>query len=200
MLFVARLRVRIAFPRSCFWRWGFSPETATATWLRALAMSFVILAGTGRHTAGSSVEVTSRQVTASKPATGWNTQPLLGSHESAVHGSPSSQVISGVEQVPLSGAQTPALWQASGAVQTTGRPRQIPDAQESASVHAAPSSQTTPSGSGAGVHSPASSLQMPRLHWSEAPEQSRGAPPQTPAAQASLTVQKTPSSQVVPSG
>ena len=82
-------------------------------------MSVAILAGTGRQTAGSSVEVTSRQVTASKPLAGWNTQPLLGSHESAVHGLPSSHVISGVEQVPVSGSQTPALWQASGAVQPT---------------------------------------------------------------------------------
>src|SRR5437899_4635690 len=109
----------MAFPRSCFWRRGFSPETATAIWLLALAMSVAILAGTGRQTAGSSVEVTSRQVTASKPLAGWNTQPLLGSHESAVHGLPSSHVISGVEQVPVSGSQTPALWQASGAVQRT---------------------------------------------------------------------------------
>src|SRR5436309_1380122 len=59
------------------------------------------------------------QAAASKPVARRNTQPVLGSHESAVHGSRPAQLLSAVEQVPVSGSPTPALWQASEAVQTT---------------------------------------------------------------------------------
>src|SRR5437879_4787028 len=87
-----------------------------------------------------------RQVAASRPVTGWNTQPAAGSQESAVQASPSSQgAIVGLEQVPVAGSQKPARWQASCAVQTTGSPpRQRPAWQVSVWVQASPSSQAVP--------------------------------------------------------
>src|SRR5437016_12938008 len=100
-----------------------------------------------------------RQVAASRPVTGWNTQPAAGSQESAVQASPSSQgAIVGLEQVPVAGSQNPAMWQASCAVQTTGSPpRQRPAWQVSVWEQALPSSHAVPFAFGVASHRPAAS-------------------------------------------
>ena len=60
------------------------------------------------------------------------TQPRTASHESVVHGTPSSQEgegpssqvepsgFGGAEQAPVAGLQVPASWHESSGVQTTG--------------------------------------------------------------------------------
>src|SRR5436190_291761 len=68
-----------------------------------------------------------------------------------VQASPSVQAVpfglSGLEQVPLAGSQTPATWHWSSAVQTTGfAPTQPPAWQESLWVQASPSVQAVPFG------------------------------------------------------
>src|SRR5439155_19084470 len=128
------------------------------------------------------------------------TQPVVGSQVSVVQGSPSVQEIGGFEQLPVEESQTPALWQASWGAQTTGfAPTQRPAAQVSVCVQPSPSLHAVPSGFGVGSHWPAASLHVPSLQWFPKAEQSRAAPPHTPALQASLTVQKRPSSQATPS-
>src|SRR5215470_6353703 len=116
-----------------------------------------------------------RQVAASRPVTGLKMQPSDGSQESAVQGSPSSQVaIGGLEQVPVAGSQKPARWQASCAVQTTGSPpMQTPAWQVSVWEQALPSSHAVPSAFGVASHRSAASLHVPSLHWSAKAEQSR---------------------------
>src|SRR6266481_7180926 len=106
------------------------------------------------------------QVAASRPVTGWNTQPATGSQESAVQGSPSLQgAIGGLEQVPVAGSQKPAMWQASCAVQTTGSPpRQRPAWQVSVWEQALPSSHAVPLAFGVASHWAAASLHVPSLH------------------------------------
>src|SRR5437879_4354566 len=121
-----------------------------------------------------------------------------------VQASPSAQALPsawfGLEHVPLAGSQTPATWHWSSAVQTTGfLPLQAPARQVSVWVQASPSSQTVPFGRGAGSQLSLASWHTPVLQASPAAEQSRAAPPQTPAAQRSFAVQKRPSSQAVPS-
>src|SRR5437762_2032451 len=121
-----------------------------------------------------------------------------------VQASPSAQALPsawfGLEHVPLAGSQTPATWHWSSAVQTTGfLPLQAPARQVSVWVQASPSSQAVPFGRGAGSQLSLASWHTPVLQASPAAEQSRAVPPQTPAAQVSFTVQKRPSSQVVPS-
>jgi hypothetical protein len=66
-------------------------------------------------------------------------------------------------------------------------------------VQVTPSSQAVPFATGVGSHASVASLQVPVLQALAAAEQSRAAPVQAPAEQASLTVQNWPSSQVVPS-
>src|SRR5438477_7834902 len=78
-------------------------------------------------------------------------------------------------------------------------PTQAPAWQVSVWVQASPSSQTVPFGLGAGSQLSLASWHTPVLQASPAAEQSRAAPPQTPAVQVSFTVQKRPSVQVVPS-
>ncbi|TMA94472.1 MAG: hypothetical protein E6J77_03570 [Deltaproteobacteria bacterium] len=68
----------------------------------------------------------------------------------SVQASPSSQAepsaLSGLEQMPLAGSQTPASWHWSRAAQTTGFvPRQAPAWQLSVWVQASPSVQAEPS-------------------------------------------------------
>src|SRR5437667_429146 len=120
-----------------------------------------------------------------------------------VQASPSAQALPyawfGLEHVPLVGSQTPATWHWSSAVQTTGFLHlQTPARQVSVWVQASPSSQTVPFGRGAGSQRSLASRHTPVLQASSAAEQSRAAPPQTPAVQVSFTVQKSPSSQATP--
>src|SRR5205809_6576997 len=66
-----------------------------------------------------------------------------------VQASPSAQALpsalSGLEQAPLAGSQTPATWHWSSAVQTTGfAPMQTPAWQVSVWVQASPSAQARP--------------------------------------------------------
>src|SRR5437899_1733442 len=110
------------------------------------------------------------------------------------------QEIGGFEQLPVEESQTPALWQASWGAQTTGfAPTQRPVVQVSVCVQPSLSLHAVPSGFGVGSHWPAASLHVPSLHWSPKREQSRAVPPNTPALQASVAVQNSPSSQATPS-
>src|SRR5262249_62094763 len=79
------------------------------------------------------------------------------------------------------------------------RPAHTPAGRLSVGLQRWPPLPGVPSGRGAGPQRSAASLQTPPLHGSPAALQSRGVPPHTPAVQASLTVQKAPSSQAVPS-
>src|SRR5437016_13384439 len=68
-----------------------------------------------------------------------------------VQASPSEQAVpfglSGLEQMPLAGSQTPASWHWSSALQTTGfAPTQAPASQESLWVQASASVQALPFG------------------------------------------------------
>jgi hypothetical protein len=104
------------------------------------------------------------QVAASTPVTGWNTQPLAGSQESAVHGSLSSQVTAGLLQVPVAESQVPGRWQMSRAVQTTGVVVQLPAAHVSMVQGSLSASHAVPSALGAASQRPAAWLQTPSLH------------------------------------
>src|SRR5437016_8008918 len=165
----------------------------------AWAISARTAGGIGRQT--SKAGEIMRQVAAARPLTGWKTQPAVGSQVSVVQRSPSSQgAADGLEQLPVEESQMPALWQASWGAQTTGfAPTQRPVVQVSVCVQPSLSLHAVPSGFGVGSHWPAASLHVPSLHWSPKREQSRAVPPHTPALQASLTVQKSPSSQATPS-
>jgi hypothetical protein len=78
-------------------------------------------------------------------------------------------------------------------------PEQVPAEHASLTVQKAPSSQIVPSDFGCAKQVSFVSLQVPSLHWSDWPEQSRVEPEQLPAVHWSLTVQNAPSSQVVAS-
>jgi hypothetical protein len=86
------------------------------------------------------------------------------------------------------------------AEQSRAAPSQVPAVQASAVVQKSPSSQGVPFDTGRGSQESVASLQMPVLQASPAEEQSRAGPlVQVPAVQVSAAVQKSPSSQGVPS-
>src|SRR5262249_59742698 len=71
-------------------------------------------------------------------------------------------VLSGLEQVPLAGSQTPASWHWSSAVQTTGfAPVQTPASQVSLCVQALPSLQAVPLALSGLEHVPLAGSQTP---------------------------------------
>src|SRR6185369_16490583 len=76
----------------------------------------------------------------------------------------------GFEQRPVEGAQVPAAWHWSEAVQVTGfAPVQAPAWQLSVWVQASPSVQEVPSATGGFEQSPVEGAQVPAAwHWSEA--------------------------------
>src|SRR5262249_15851525 len=85
------------------------PAIVSRFWAWAIAAA--IGGGIGRQT--SKAGEIRRQVAASRPLTGWNTQPVTGSHVSVVQGSPSLQVIGELrEQLPVAGSQALAVWPA----------------------------------------------------------------------------------------
>src|SRR5438093_1071062 len=115
------------------------------------------------------------------------------------HGAPLS--LAGLLQAPDAGLQTPAVWHWSAAVHTTGFvPAQMPASQASVCVQALPSSHGAPSSLAGWLQTPVAGLQVPAvLHWSAAVHTTGFAPTQAPAAQVSVCVQASPSSQGVPS-
>jgi hypothetical protein len=122
-----------------------------------------------------------------------------------VQASPSSQgvpsFLAGLEQTPVSGSQSPAVWHWSGAGQITGLlPVQTPLWHVSVWVQALPSPQAEPSVLAGLVHLPVSVSQTPATwHWSEAVQMTGSPPVHVPAWQVSVCVQALPSLQVVPS-
>src|SRR5947199_10867780 len=80
-------------------------------------------------------------------------------------------------------------------------PTQMPASQASVRVQALPSSQPVPSGLAGLLQTPDAGLQMPAVwHWSAAVHTTGLAPTQAPAAQVSVRVQASPSSQGAPLG
>ena len=108
----------------------------------------------------------------------------------------------GFEQRPLAGLQTPAMWHASEAVQTTGSdPEQMPATQASVRVHGSESLQGVLSGATGFEHRPLAGLQVPaRWHASEAVQTTGLEPAHAPPTQVSVRVQASPSLQGVLSG
>jgi hypothetical protein len=125
---------------------------------------------------------------------------------SSVQASPSLQAVPsarfGFEQAPVSGLQTPAEWQASRALQTTGLvPTHAPARQASDRVHRFPSSHWAPSSLTGFVHVPVSGLQVPAWWQLSSAAQTTGrAPEQVPPTHRSTVVQAFPSSHGVLSG
>jgi hypothetical protein len=91
-------------------------------------------------------------------------------------------VTGGFEQMPVFGSHTPALWQRSEAVQTTGAPPvQVPFWQVSPLVQPLPSLQALPFALAGFEQMPVAGSQTPALwHWSEA-VQVTAVPRQAPA-------------------
>src|SRR5262245_9892048 len=108
--------------------------------------------------------------------------------------------LSGLEQMPLAGSQTPASWHWSRAVQTTGlAPAQAPASQVSVWVQASPSVQAVPFGLSGLEQMPLAGSQTPASwHWSRAVQTTGVAPTQSPASQVSVWVQASPSVQALP--
>src|SRR5438552_3559199 len=121
-----------------------------------------------------------------------------------VQESPSVQALpsalSGLEQVPLAGSQTPASWHWSSAVQTTGSEEgRAPAWQGSVWVQASPSEQALPFALSGLEQVPLAGSQTPASwHWSSAVQTTGSAPVQTPAWQESVWVQASPSEQALP--
>src|SRR5947199_269476 len=115
------------------------------------------------------------------------------------HGAPLS--LAGLLQTRVAGLQAPTGWHWSAAVHVTGlAPTQMPAAQASVCVQALPSSHGAPSSLAGLLQTPDAGLQTPAVwHWSAAVHTTGFAPTQAPAAQVSVCVQASPSSQGVPS-
>src|SRR5205807_2018129 len=122
-----------------------------------------------------------------------------------VQASPSEQALpsalSGLEQVPFAGSQTPAAWHWSRAAHTTGFvPVQVPAWQVSVWVQASPSVQALPSALLGLEQAPLAGSPTPApWHWSRAVQTTGFAPMQVPAWQVSVWVQALPSLQALPS-
>jgi len=106
----------------------------------------------------------------------------------------------GFEQEPLAGSQVPATWHSSDAAQVTGFPPvQTPAWQASVRVQASPSLQALPFAAAGFEQAPLVGSQVPATWHSSDAAQVTGFPPvQTPAWQASVRVQASPSLQAVP--
>src|SRR5437879_3036072 len=121
-----------------------------------------------------------------------------------VHALPSLQVLplafAGCEHVPAAGAQVPAVWHWSEAVQATGLlPVHTPLWQVSVCVHALPSLQVLPLAFAGFAPRRAADLQVPAAwHWSEAVQATGLLPVHTPLWQVSVWVQALPSLQALP--
>jgi len=108
-----------------------------------------------------------------------------------VQASPSLQLVPsalfGLLQMPVAGAQVPAVWHWSCALQVTGfAPLQLPASQVSLCVHALPSLQVAPSALLGLLHAPFNGSQIPASwHWSCAAQTTGLAPTQLPAWQES---------------
>src|SRR5207249_3528696 len=113
---------------------------------------------------------------------------------------PSSQPLpsglAGLLQPPEAGLQTPAVWHWPAAVHTTGfAPTQAPASQVSVRVQALPSSHGAPLSLAGLLQPPEAGLQTPAVwHWSAAVHTTGLAPTQATAAQVSVRVQASPSS------
>ena len=127
-------------------------------------MRFWMCRGMRWQTAGRRLLPSKMQVAAAKPVTDWNTQPLAGSQESAVHGSLSSQAISGFVQVPVAASHVPGRWQMSCGAQTTGVAVQLPASHVSVVQGSLSAWHAVPSTLGAASQRPSASLQTPSLH------------------------------------
>src|SRR5262249_30219396 len=88
--------------------------------------------------------------------------PVAAAHESTVQGLPSSQTTSWLTHAPVGGSQA-AVVQALPSLQTTGVPH-IPAMHMLPIVQALPSSQGSPSGTGAVWHWPVARLQVSLVH------------------------------------
>lgn len=121
-------------------------------------------------------------------------QPLA-----SLHDVPSAA--GGFVHCPVVVLQTPATWQASEALQTTGlAPTHAPAEHESTLVQAFPSSHGAPSAFAGLVHAPVSGLQKPATWQESAALHTTGfAPTQVPWLHVSVCVQGFWSSQVEPS-
>jgi len=122
-----------------------------------------------------------------------------------VHLSPSLQplpsTLAGFEQTPFTVSQVPTLWHWSSAVHSTGLlPVHTPLWQVSVLVQALLSLQALPSTLDGFEQTPVFGSQLPALwHWSLAVHDTAPLPVHLPALQASVLVQASPSSQLVPS-
>jgi len=87
----------------------------------------------------------------------------------------------------LPSSQTPVLQASLAEEQSRAVPLHAPELQVSFTVHHLPSSQLP--ALGCFTHWSVLSLQVPLLHWSATPVQSRASPPQLPEVQWSFTVQ-----------
>src|SRR5439155_78943 len=109
-------------------------------------------------------------------------------------------VFAGFEHVPVVGAQVPAVWHWSEAVQTTGLlPVQTPLWRVSVCVQALPSLLALPLVFGGFEHVPVVGAHAPLVRsWSEAVQTTGLLPVQTPLWQVSVCVQASPSLQALP--
>src|SRR5439155_572477 len=116
------------------------------------------------------------------------------------HGAPSS--LAGLLQTPDAGLQTPAVWNWSAAVHTTGfAPTQAPAAQVSVRVQVLPSSHGAPSSLAGLVQTPVAGLQAPAVwHWSAGVHTTGFPPPPAPAQLAAVRLQALPSQPSAPPG
>jgi hypothetical protein len=110
--------------------------------------------------------------------------------------------IGGFEHRPVSGSQAPKSWQRSGCGQTVGFvPVQAPPWQTSVRVHALPSLHAEPSAFCGSEQAPVIGLHAPASWHGPVAEHATGSEPlQMPPWQASLRVQRLPSSHAVPFG
>ena len=117
----------------------------------------------------------------------------------SLHAAPSALL--GLLQTPVAGAQVPAVWHWSCALQVTGlAPLHVPAWQVSVCVHALPSLQAEPSALLGLLQTPVAGAQVPAVwHWSCALQVTGLAPLHVPAWQVSLWVQALPSLQAEPS-
>jgi hypothetical protein len=99
----------------------------------------------------------------------------------SVQRSPSSQALpstfGGLEQIPVSGSQLPASWQASSGKHESGVPlAQLPAWHESLCVHASPSLHGAPSTFGGSLQSPVCASQVPASWQSSSGVHTTGGP------------------------
>src|SRR5438132_1257086 len=108
----------------------------------------------------------------------------------------------GFEHAPVLVLQIPASWHWSDAVQRIGlEPVQLPLWQVSVWVQGLASLHGTPSSFAGSEQLPVAGSQVPASwHWSEGRQTTGSLPMHAPLSQVSVCVQRSPSSQAVPSG